>query len=146
MPEFSCDLSKDEIIDPTVIDHIVSSKDYSGEEWLEKTKHKLFKEPQLKKYFIPVDFSYWNLELVTIVDPGTGIPKHTHTEPVYRYIMDGSFELNGEEFQAGEWIIVPANFAYNIKTKTGYKIISRYHEKCEECTWKRLASLPLEKL
>ncbi|TLX12263.1 cupin domain-containing protein [Rhizobium sp. MHM7A] len=144
--EFAFEMDRSLVIDPTKITEIVSSQDFLGGDWLKKTKHKLFNEPQLKKYFIPVDFRYYGLELISIIDPGTIIPRHAHTEPVYRYVLDGSFKLNGREFERDDWLIVPANYEYEIETRSGYRVLSKYHEQCEECTWSKLSKMPLGKL
>ncbi len=146
MPTFACDIPPAEIIDPLKIDNIVSSKNYRSGEWWSEAKHKLFNEPEVKKFFVPIDCSYWNLHLITVVEAGTVIPEHSHTEPVLRYILDGSLELNGIEYKAGDWIIVPANFAYQIQTIDGYKILSQYFDKCEECSWATLSKMPLSKI
>jgi len=124
----------------------VSSQNFHEGDWFSKTKHKLFNEAELKKHFIPVDFSYWNLMVVTAVDPRTVIPEHSHTEAVFRYITRGSMELNGVHYSAGDWLIVPANFTYSIRTREGYTALAQYHENCVECTWEALSKMPLEKM
>ena len=146
MPKFECDLPADEIIDPLKINEIVSSKSYRGGNWWKAAKHKLFNEPEVKKIYIPLDGSYWDLDLITIVDAGTIIPRHSHTEPVLRYVLDGSFELNGVEYEEGDWIIVPANYNYQIQTREGYKVLSRYHADCKTCSWRMLSKMPLQKI
>ncbi len=55
-------------------------------------------------------------------------------------------ELNGELLEAGDWVIVPANFKYGIQTRDGYKILSAYHDNCAECKWESLSKLPLGKI
>lgn len=146
MPKFEFNLDPSQIINPLTLKEIVSNKSFLGGKWLEQTKHNLFKEPEIKKWFIPVDCSYWNIDVITIVEPLTGIPEHVHDEPVMRYVLSGSFELNGEIYQEGDWVIVPAGQRYQIQTREGYKILSRYHDQCKECTWLTLSKLPLTKL
>ncbi|MBU3005745.1 cupin domain-containing protein [Paraglaciecola arctica] len=146
MPKFECDFPDDEIIDPTKIKDIVCCKSYRGGNWKGEGKHKLFNEPEIRKYFIPVNSTYWNLDIITEVDPGTIIPKHKHDEPVLRYVMDGEMELNGVTYVPGDWVIVPANVPYQIQTRLGYRILSRYSENCKECNWKTISKMPLDKM
>lgn len=146
MPIFECDIPNEKIIDPLTITGIVSSQSFYSDIPLKDTKHKLFNEPEVKKYFIPVDCSYWDLDVITYVEAGTIIPKHAHDEPVLRYVLEGQLELNGVLYEVGDWIIVPKGFPYQIQTKTGYKILSRYSANCAECTWKSLSKMPLEKM
>lgn len=144
MPNFECDLSDSRVIDPLMIGDIVSSKDFANIQG--ETKHRLFNEPEVQKWFVPVDCSYWNIDIITVVAPLTIIPEHKHDEPVMRYLLQGSLELNGVEYVEGDWVIVPANKLYGIQTKTGYKILSRYHEECAECNWATLAKMPTSQL
>ena len=146
MLKFDFDLDPSLVIDPLTITEIVSSKSFLNGQWLAQVKHKLFNEPEVKKWFVPVDCSYWNIQLITIVEPLTIIPEHVHTEPVLRRIVDGSFEMNGVLYSEGDWVIVPANLPYSIQTREGYKIISAYHAQCQECQWAALSKMPLGKL
>lgn len=146
MPQFECDLESNLIIDPTKLTSIVSSKNYLNGDWMSRCKHKLFNEPEVEKWFIPVDCSYWNIDIITNVDPLTIIPEHEHDEPVLRYVLSGSFVLNGVEYSEGDWVIVPANVRYSIQTRPGYKILSRYFDECKECSWAKLSKMPTGKL
>ncbi|GLI23473.1 hypothetical protein XFLAVUS301_31470 [Xanthobacter flavus] len=145
-PIFACDLEYIDIIKPDEITEIVSSKSFLDGKWLSKTKHKLFNEPELRKYFIPIDFSCYSLQLISIIEPGTIIPEHSHTETVYRYVLDGSFELNGLKFERDDWILVPKDYKYSIITETGYRVLSAYHAECQECQWHTLSKLPLGRI
>ena len=146
MPTFEFDLDPATVINPLTQKEIVSSKSFLGGNWMDRTKHNLFKEPEVKKWFIPIDGTHWNIDIITIVEPLTVIPEHVHDEPVLRYVLDGSFELNGELYSTGDWVLVPAGVRYAIQTRTGYKILSRYSENCAECTWTALSKLPVGKL
>lgn len=146
MPRFDFDLDPSLVIDPLTVTDIVSSKSFLNGKWLEHTQHKLFKEPEVKKWFLPIDCTYWNLTLITIVEPLTVIPVHQHDEPVLRYVLSGSMELNGQHYCEGDWVLVPAKFDYGIQTRDGYKILSKYHANCAECKWKALSKMPLSKL
>ena len=146
MPNFEFDLDPAMVINPLEIKEIVSSKNFLDGKWKEFTKHKLFNEPEVQKFYVPIDGTYWNLDVITHVDQGTVIPEHSHSEPVLRYVLKGSFELNGEEYEEGDWCLVPANLKYKIITRAGYTILSRYSEDCMECNWKALSKLPLDKL
>jgi hypothetical protein len=146
MPKFECDIDSSLIINPLTLTDIVSSKNFLGGDWWRKVKHRLFNEPEVKKWFIPVDCSYWNIDVITIVEPLTVIPEHEHDEPVMRYVLEGTLELNGVTYGVGDWVIVPTNFRYKIQTRDGYKILSKYHESCRDCTWESLSKLPTGKL
>lgn len=146
MPTFAFELDPSLVIDPPMLTEIVSSKSFLNGKWKELSRHKLFNEPEVKKWFIPVDCSYWSIDIVTIVDPLTVIPNHQHTEPVMRYVLDGSFELNGVEYSRDDWVIVPAHFSYSIQTRSGYRILSKYHDECEECQWGALSKMGTAKL
>ena len=146
MPSFQFNLEPTKIINPETQKEIVSNKSLFHDISLEKTKHKLFNEQEVRKYFVPIDCSYWDLDLITYVEPRTIIPEHSHSEPVLRYVLEGSLELNGETYEVGDWVLVPANIKYRIQTKSGYKILSRYHADCKACTWSTLSKMPLEKM
>ena len=146
MPKFAFSLDPALVIDPPLMTEIVSSKSFMGGNWKDQCRHREFNEPEVKKWFIPIDCSYWNIQIVTIVDPLTIIPPHQHTEPVLRHVLQGSFELNGVEYSEGDWVVVPANFVYSIQTRSGYRILSAYHDQCEECTWTKLSKMPTSKL
>jgi hypothetical protein len=143
---FEFDMDPRLVINPLVLTEIVSSRTFLGGQWLAQTKHKLFNEPEVKKWFLPVDCSYWNLQVFTSVEARTVIPEHQHDEPVLRHILSGSMELNDEHLEAGDWVIVPANFRYRIQTRDGYSILSAYHDNCAECKWNSLSKMPLGKL
>lgn len=140
---FECDLDSSDIINPDDVTEVVSSRTYLGGALRARTKHRLFNEPQLKKYFIPVDFRAYGLMLYSFIDPDTFIPEHDHDEAVFRYILDGELELNDMPFSKGDWLIVPKFYKYSIKTITGYSVLSGYHANCAECQWKSLSKLPL---
>jgi hypothetical protein len=142
VPNFQFDLDPSQIVNPLTITEIVSNKSMAAN-LRQLTKHKLFREPEVQKFFIPVDCSYWDLQLITEVAPGTIIPEHEHDEPVLRHILEGSMELNGVEYAKGDWIVVPANFRYSIQTRPGYKVLSGYHANCAECSWATLSKMPL---
>lgn len=146
MIRFDFALDPSQVIDPLAITDIVSSKSFLGGQWLDKTKHLLFNEPEVQKWFLPVDFSYWKIQIISVIEPLTIIPEHEHDEPVFRFILEGSLELNGVFYERYDWIIVPANFRYAIQTREGYKIISAYHINCAECKWAKLAKMPTGKL
>ncbi|RZJ23724.1 MAG: hypothetical protein EON51_02270 [Acinetobacter sp.] len=142
--DFLMDSTK--VIDPLTIEDIVSSKSFLDGNWMEQTKHLLFKEKEVQKFFIPIDNTYWNIDIITFVEKGTVIPEHSHDEPVLRYVLQGSLELNGEIYKEGDWVLVPANKQYQILTREGYKILSKYHAQCAECQWSKLSKLPLGKI
>ena len=146
MLKFDFDLDPSLVINPLTITDVVSSKNFLGGNWLDQTKHKLFNEPEVKKWFIPIDCSHWNIEVITVVEPLTVVPEHEHDEPVLRHILKGSLELNGVLYEEGDWVVVPANFRYGIQTREGYKILSKYHTNCAECQWSSLSKMSTGKI
>lgn len=143
---FECDVTESEIIDPDKITDIVSSRSYLGGNSIERLKHRLFNEPELRKYFIPVDFRAYGLGLISYISPGTIIPEHDHDEAVFRLIIDGEMRLNGLPFSKGDWLIVPAHFKYTVETELGYTVFSKYHENCQDCQWGQLSKMPLGRM
>lgn len=60
-------------------------------------------------------------------DAKTKVPLHVHKgDAVCRYILDGSFTLNGTKYEAGEWVIVPKDKPYEIATEEGYHAVVAY--------------------
>ena len=65
------------------------------------------------------------------VPADTAISKHSHDEAVFRMLISGSLTLNGKKIdKPGTWYVVPALTEYEIKTDTGYIVISGYTSVC----------------
>ncbi len=65
------------------------------------------------------------------VPANTTIAKHSHEEAVFRILISGSLILNGKTIdKPGTWYVVPALTEYEIKTDTGYVVISGYTSMC----------------
>lgn len=65
------------------------------------------------------------------VPPNTTVAKHSHEEAVFRVLISGSLVLNGKKIdKPGTWYVVPALTEYEIKTDTGYVVISGYTSIC----------------
>lgn len=73
----------------------------------------------------------YKLFYVVEVPPGTTVPKHSHEEAVFRVLVSGSLVLNGKKIdKPGTWYVVPALTEYEIKTETGYVVLSGYTYQC----------------
>ncbi|MDB5530743.1 MAG: hypothetical protein JWR51_3846 [Devosia sp.] len=127
--DLSCDLTEGEIIDPTTIRELISSTTYLAPNLEKKTSHRGSTE-KIKKSYIPIDFTIWDQCLVTSVEKQTHIQSHSHDEPLFRYVLEGSFRINGILHKAGDWVLLPQNFVYEIDTEDGYKTISHYYTIC----------------
>jgi hypothetical protein len=144
--ETNMELSPTDFIDPLKIQKIVSSRDFLDGNWKKATKLQHFKEEEIQKFAIPIDCTFFNFHVLTVVAPLTIIPRHAHKEPTLRYILKGSLELNGAAYSEGDWILVPRGFPYEIRTKSGYTALIPYSTNCEECSWKALSKMPLGKM
>jgi hypothetical protein len=69
--------------------------------------------------------------VITKVSPGTFVARHAHEEGIVRYITEGSLVLNGVDYPAGDWILVPEGVSYEIQTVDRYSAISGYLEACK---------------
>lgn len=81
------------------------------------------------------------------VPPNTTVATHSHDEAVFRVLVSGSLILNGKKIdQPGTWYVVPALTEYEIKTETGYVVISGYTSVCrtgrEQASKKNKRSAP----
>ena len=65
---------------------------------------------------IPVDASVFREMHTVSVKSGVQIQSHAHKYPVFRYITDGSMNLNGIEYGKGDWMVVPSGTNYQIQT------------------------------
>lgn len=119
-----------DFIDPYNINEIISSKNFKGGSWERLSKLKDFNNG-IHKSVLPIDISQFNILVVSEVIPDRLIKKHKHDdEPQFRYILSGSFILNDEVFNAGDWVIVPQSHEYEIFTETGYTTIAGYGMSC----------------
>lgn len=65
------------------------------------------------------------------VPANTNIATHSHDEAVFRILVSGSLEINGTVVdKPGTWYVVPAFTEYEIKTQTGYTVLSGYVKHC----------------
>lgn len=78
--------------DPTKVTEIISSKSITN--WAKL--HPLTVIPnRIDKSLIPIDFRVFRLMSVTTVAAGVTVVPHSHNEPVFRFFLKGSVELNG---------------------------------------------------
>jgi hypothetical protein len=59
------------------------------------------------------------------------IPRHSHDEDIFRYVIRGSLIINDSiKVSEGMWFVVRANTPYEIETESGYKVVARYGPIC----------------
>lgn len=68
---------------------------------------------------------------ITEVPPNTKIARHSHLENVFRLVISGGLEVNGEAVSTGEWFVVRRNTPYEIFTGSGYRVLSGYGQACQ---------------
>lgn len=125
------DLKFQDFIDPFAIDEILDNRSFISGLWQDKAKLKNF-QSSIEKIVFPIDISKYNFMVLTDVLPDTHIKKHSHKDdPIFRYVLDGEFSLNGVDYKKGDWVIVPINFPYEIITEKGYKAMCIYCMSCE---------------
>jgi len=111
------------------IKEVISNKNFPLGDWNKLCKMEDFFEGVAKKV-IPIDLLDFCMMVVTEVEPETQVPMYCHEECIFRFIMEGSLTLNGVDYKAGDWLIVPEEFEYEIYTKTGYKALASYRMGC----------------
>jgi quercetin dioxygenase-like cupin family protein len=121
------DLNLEAVIDPLSATKIISSTQM--EDWAELSKVKQFPDKITKKV-IPIDFSHYRMTILTKVEPDVLVDTHMHEEPVFRYVIEGEFELNGIRHKPGDWILVPGNTPYRVVSEIGYSVLASYGAKC----------------
>lgn len=129
--KLSCDLKFDKFATHKGHEEIISNKNFKEGDWSEVCKLRSSSDSVYKRV-IPVDFRDFCMLVVTEVAPNTTVKKHSHKEGIVRYVIKGSFILNGVRYKAGEWVLVPEGIPYEITTKSGYTVIAGYRTWCEE--------------
>jgi len=122
-----------DVVNPLDLTEIVSSKNFKGGKWKEEGYSLNHPETNFNKFIIPVDFDYFNLSVITEVDPNTVIAEHQHDEPLFRYIVKGELTINDEHYEEGDWIIIPKDYPYSINTEQGYRTMGSYGGNCAAC-------------
>jgi hypothetical protein len=107
---------------------IIDSDTFRNGRWKELTKQANF--PTINKFVFPVDMSHVNLIVLTEVPAGVNTRSHNHNEPIFRYVTNGSFILNGKTYKEGDWVYVPAGVDYQIQSPNGYATIAGYGMAC----------------
>lgn len=81
----------------------------------------------------PIAWPLWkhNLFYTVEVPAGKHIPRHSHAEDLFRYVLKGSLVVNGREIRAGEWFVIPKNMPYEIDTPDGYTTMAAYTSICQ---------------
>ncbi|WP_289044342.1 hypothetical protein [uncultured Olleya sp.] len=120
-------LNFEEVIDPLKADKIISSTQMKG--WEEVSEVKQFPN-RITKKVIPIDFTHYKMAIITKVEPNVLVDTHMHEEPVFRYVIEGEFELNGIRHKPGDWILVPGNTPYRVISEIGYTVLAEYGGKC----------------
>jgi hypothetical protein len=112
------------------INAIVSNKNFECGDWNDLCEIQQRFEGVYKRA-LPIDFRDFCMLVLSKVAPKTHVPKHSHKEGIFRYIIEGSLKLNDEDYRAGDWIVVPQGFPYEIFTVEGYTAIAGYLMACD---------------
>lgn len=127
---FKAELSFSDFVDPFSIEKVTSSKTFQNGDWEDDAQLSDFTNG-IRKIVLPIDITRFRILVSTTVAPGRTIKAHHHDdEPQFRYIVSGSFTLNGELYTAGDWVIVPTGHTYEISTIDGYTTLGAYHQNC----------------
>jgi len=116
-----------DVIDPLKANKIISSKQMEG--WEKVSGVKQF-PGKISKKVIPVNFAHYKMAIVTKVEPNVLVDTHMHEESVFRYVVDGEFELNGMKHKEGDWILVPSKTPYRVVSEIGYTVLASYGVQC----------------
>lgn len=120
-----------QFIDPYSLKEPIDSRAFHGGNWRSETKLTDF-NAGINKSVLPVDISKFKIMVITEVVPGRLIKRHKHDdEPMFRYIISGSMVINGEKYVAGEWLVLPIGWEYEIYTHEGYVTMAPYCMSCE---------------
>ncbi len=131
MLRINCEMSPEHFLEPEDIKQIVSSKDFKSGDWEKQTTLTGFPNG-VNKVVLPIKYSGYDMTVVTTVESETRVPKHSHDETVFRYIIKGSLQINELYFSEGDWFLVPEGLPYEIYTKEGYTAITGYSEACDD--------------
>jgi mannose-6-phosphate isomerase-like protein (cupin superfamily) len=110
---------------------LITNYDFHGGQWSELCRMET-KFGGVYKRVLPIDFRDYCMLVVTKVAPGTSVPRHAHKEGIFRYVLEGSFTMNGHDLRAGDWVVVPEGMPYEIQTVEGYTVLAGYLMACEE--------------
>ena len=124
---------KIKLINPSNTDlrnEVINKRNYS--EFLEELKIEVSESPftGVETDIIPVDLEQFRIQRVHKVDAGTTIEEHSHDSVMLRTITQGSATVNGERYEEGDWMLIPANTKYSIETKAGYVASCTYGMFC----------------
>ncbi|KZN12509.1 hypothetical protein [Marinomonas sp. TW1] len=108
-------------INPESITYIVSSLDWGGEAFRSHDVDEL-----LVRTDVPVDKSCFKHSMLVSVLAETQALKHSHNEPTFRLLIDGKATFNGVEYQAGDWLLVPRDYPYDMVTHVGFKALVEF--------------------
>lgn len=81
----------------------------------------------------PITWPLQNLNMFYVLEapPCSNIPRHAHQSDIFRFIIEGELEINGQTVKTGTWMVVPKGTKYSISSKTGYKALVAYKDLCE---------------
>ena len=128
-PPLSSDLPFADFIDPLTCKNIVDNESFPEGDWEQICRLKDTR-PGVNKRVIPVDLRPYCMLVVSTVEPNTEVEGHSHDEGIIRFIVEGSFTLNGKRYTAGDWVFVPSGMLYEICTSEGYTAVAGYYTWC----------------
>lgn len=109
-------------INPESITEIISNIDLQWGDFFQPHNE----DELLIRKDIPVDKSCFKHSMLVSVAAETQALKHTHDEPTFRLLIDGKATFNGVEYQAGDWLLVPRNYPYDMVTHVGFKALVEF--------------------
>jgi|GEM_PF-2278942 len=120
-------LNLKEVINPLKANKIISSTQMEG--WEKVSAVKQF-PGKISKKVIPINFTHYKMAIVTKVEANVLVDTHMHEEAIFRYVVDGEFELNGIKHKKDDWILVPGNTPYRVVSENGYTVLASYGVQC----------------
>jgi hypothetical protein len=84
--------------------------------------------PGFEKWQLPFAFFNPTNSYITVGEPDSKVKPHAHKEGSgMRFILEGSFVLNGQNLMAGDWFYIPEGAEYSFTTgHRGVKLFASY--------------------
>jgi hypothetical protein len=87
-------------------------------------------DKSIKKVPIAWPLYEHHMYYVVTVPAKKRVPRHSHQEAVFRFVVKGSLVINSIPVTEGMWFVVQANTPYEIDTETGYTTFAAYGPAC----------------